>query len=99
MSSARNGIGLAAVGSRSPVALLAGLGAVVLYASVAGLYIASRKATRVPPAYVLLYPFAASLLLFAVLRSITLALWRGGVVWRGTLYSLKELRANAGKFW
>jgi len=89
----------AAAHSKSLFALLAGAGAVVLYASVAGLYIASRKATRVPPAYVLLYPFAATLLLFAVLRSITLAIGRGGVVWRGTLYSLKELRANAGKSW
>jgi glycosyltransferase involved in cell wall biosynthesis len=90
---------LAAIGPRFPFALVAGLGAIILYAAVGGLYIASRKATRVPPPYMLLYPYAASLLLFAVLRSIALALFRGGVVWRGTLYSLKELRANAGKFW
>jgi glycosyltransferase involved in cell wall biosynthesis len=88
-----------AVFSRYRYSLWAGAGAVVLYATVAGLYIASRKATRVPPDYVLLYPLAATLILFAVLRSVTLTLWRGGVAWRGTLYSLKELRANAGKFW
>ena len=84
-------------------ALIAGgwprIAAIALYASVAGIYIVSRKVTRVPPVYVLLYPAAASLFLFAMLRSMTLALVRGGVLWRGTLYSLKELRAHAGRFW
>jgi glycosyltransferase involved in cell wall biosynthesis len=75
------------------------LAAVVLYAAVAGIYIAARKVTRVAPAYVLLYPLAASLFLFATLRSMTLALARGGIVWRGTKYSLKDLRAHAGQFW
>ena len=27
------------------------------------------------------------------------ALLRGGVLWRGTFYSLKELRNHAGPFW
>ena len=84
-------------------ALIAGgwprIAAIALYASVAGIYIVSRKVTRVPPVYVLLYPAAASLFLFAMLRSMTLALVRGGVLWRGTLYSLKKLRAHAGRFW
>jgi glycosyltransferase involved in cell wall biosynthesis len=75
------------------------LGALVLYAAVAGIYVASRKVTRVKPWYVVAYPVAASLFLFAMLRSMTLALLRGGVVWRGTLYSLKELRKHAGPFW
>ena len=74
-------------------------GAIVLFAAITGIYIASRKGTRVPAVYVLLYPLAAALFLFALLRSMTLALLRGGVVWRGTLYSLKELRAAAGRFW
>jgi len=75
------------------------VGAVVLYGAIAGLYVASRKVTRVPPWYVLVYPAAAGLFLFAHVRSVVLALWRGGVLWRGTLYSLKELRAHAGRFW
>jgi hypothetical protein len=78
---------------------LARLGALALYAAVAGVYVASRKVTRVHPGYVVLYPLAASLFLFAMLRSMTLALLRGGVVWRGTLYSLKDLRSHAGPFW
>ena len=75
------------------------IAAIMLYASVAGVYLASAKITRVSPAYVLLYPLAASLFLFAILRSMTLALIRDGVVWRGTRYSLAELRAHAGRFW
>ena len=75
------------------------VGAVVLYGAIAGLYIASRKVTQVSPWYVLVYPLAAGLFLFAHVRSVALALWRGGVLWRGTLYSLKQLRSHAGKFW
>lgn len=43
-------------------------------------------------AQLLLFPAAAVLLLYALLRSTFLALWRGGISWRGTFYSLKELR-------
>ncbi len=43
-------------------------------------------------AQMLLYPAAAVLLLYALLRSMCVALWHGGVSWRGTFYSLHELR-------
>jgi glycosyltransferase involved in cell wall biosynthesis len=43
-------------------------------------------------AQMLLFPAAAVLLLYAMLRSMSLALWRGGISWRGTFYSLHELR-------
>jgi glycosyltransferase involved in cell wall biosynthesis len=46
-------------------------------------------------AQILLYPAAAVLLLYALLRSMCLALWRGGVSWRGTFYSLRELRQQS----
>jgi cellulose synthase/poly-beta-1,6-N-acetylglucosamine synthase-like glycosyltransferase len=42
-----------------------------------------------------LYPVAAVLLLYALLRSMCLALWHGGVSWRGTFYSLRELRQQS----
>jgi glycosyltransferase involved in cell wall biosynthesis len=73
--------------------------AISFYLAVAGLYIASSRVTRVSPWYALVFPLGAGLFLFAMLRSMTLALLRGGVIWRGTLYSLSELRANAGRFW
>jgi glycosyltransferase involved in cell wall biosynthesis len=43
----------------------------------------------------LLYPAAAVLLLYALLRSMGLALWHGGISWRGTFYSLRELRTQS----
>ena len=46
-------------------------------------------------AQMLLFPAAAVLLLYALLRSMCVVLWRGGVSWRGTFYSLRELRKQA----
>jgi glycosyltransferase involved in cell wall biosynthesis len=43
----------------------------------------------------LMFPAAAVLLLYAMLRSMCLALWHGGVHWRGTFYSLRELREQS----
>jgi glycosyltransferase involved in cell wall biosynthesis len=42
----------------------------------------------------LLVPFTRVLMPWALLRSMWLTLWRGGVRWRGTLYPLRELRAG-----
>ena len=96
-------LGLAVQITLPLAAIIAGgttrLAGIVTYTAIAGLYVASRKVTRVPPVYVLVYPLAASLFLFAMLRSMILVLVRGGVIWRGTLYSLKDLRANTGRFW
>jgi cellulose synthase/poly-beta-1,6-N-acetylglucosamine synthase-like glycosyltransferase len=46
-------------------------------------------------AQMLMFPVAAVLFLYALLRSTCLALWRGGVFWRGTFYPLRELRKQA----
>jgi hypothetical protein len=43
----------------------------------------------------LTFPVASVLFLYALLRSMSLALWRGGIFWRGTFYSLRELRQRA----
>ncbi|ACO33665.1 MULTISPECIES: glycosyltransferase family 2 protein [Acidobacterium] len=45
----------------------------------------------------LTFPVAGSLFIYAVLRSTLLTLWRGGVVWRGTFYPLRELRQQLGR--
>jgi hypothetical protein len=42
--------------------------------------------------YGLAYPFGAVIFLYAMIRSIFLAYRQGGIVWRGTLYPLDELR-------
>lgn len=41
-----------------------------------------------------LYPLGACALLWAMVRSAALTLWRGGVRWRATFYSLDELRPH-----
>lgn len=52
--------------------------------------------TGIPAWYALVFPVAACLSIYAILRSMILTLARGGVVWRGTLYPLTELRKHAG---
>ncbi len=50
----------------------------------------------------LLSPFGALLFLYALLRSTVTTLRQGGVIWRGTFYSLKTLRQYAAplpSFW
>lgn len=55
--------------------------------------------TRISPIYLIFFPIGALLLLYTLLRSMVLTLKRGGVLWRGTLYSLAELRRQAGPLW
>ena len=55
-------------------------------------YQASRRVTRVPSWYAITFAPAVLLVGWAFLRSMILALVRGGIVWRGTLYSLRDLR-------
>ena len=60
------------------------------------LYRYYRRYTGVAAWYALTSPLAACLTLYAILRSMVLTLLRGGVVWRGMLYPLDELRKNSG---
>jgi glycosyltransferase involved in cell wall biosynthesis len=47
---------------------------------------------RVSPLYALTHPIGALLFCYMIVRSVTVTLWQGGVTWRGTFYSLKELK-------
>jgi len=49
---------------------------------------------RAPVAAALIEPYAALVFAWACMRSIVLAYVRGGIVWRGTLYRLEDLRRN-----
>ncbi len=69
------------------------------YLALAAVYALQQRRTHVPAGYVLFFPFASALFLFAMLRSITMTILRNGVVWRGTHYPLRELRAAAGDRW
>jgi cellulose synthase/poly-beta-1,6-N-acetylglucosamine synthase-like glycosyltransferase len=55
--------------------------------------------TKIGPLYLALFPIATLLFVGTLLRSMILVLWRGGVLWRGTFYPLKELRRQAGPLW
>lgn len=44
----------------------------------------------------LLLPLTIGLLVYIQCRSAALALWRGGIVWRGTFYGLRQLKAGKG---
>jgi cellulose synthase/poly-beta-1,6-N-acetylglucosamine synthase-like glycosyltransferase len=57
------------------------------------------RLTDISPTYLALFPIATLLFVGTLLRSMILVLWRGGVLWRGTLYPLKELRRQAGPLW
>jgi len=43
---------------------------------------------------VLLAPFAGLLFIYALCQSMVITLWQRGVIWRGTFYSLAELRKH-----
>jgi GT2 family glycosyltransferase len=77
-------------------ATVAGL---LAYAFIALSYVANRPVTQAPPWVSIFFAPAVAILLFALMRSMILTLKRGGVMWRGTLYPLDELRRNAGSGW
>ena len=70
-----------------------GIGAcLTLYCSVAIGFCANRKLNDIPPFLALLYAPAVLILAWSFLRSMFLTIRRGGVIWRGTLYPLAELK-------
>ena len=68
------------------------LGYGIAVASIAAVYVGMARKTRISPLYFCLYPLAGILGVYAILRSAFLATIHGGIVWRGTKYSLAELR-------
>lgn len=78
------GVWLAPAWARLPY--LVALGSVFL------IYIGMSWRTDVPAYYFLLHPVSTALFIYTLLRSMVLTLWNGGIEWRGTKYSLEELR-------
>jgi hypothetical protein len=64
----------------------------VALASMFATYVGMARRSPIPVYYFLLHPLSALLFVFAMLRSMTRTLKERGVVWRGTKYSLEELR-------
>lgn len=61
-------------------------------AGIAGIHIGMSRRTEVPAWTFLLYPASALMQAATLVRSMAHAARNGGVVWRGTRYSLEELR-------
>jgi glycosyltransferase involved in cell wall biosynthesis len=61
------------------------------------LYRYYRRFTGIATAYAITFPVAACLVVYSILRSMVVTLARRGVMWRGTLYPLAELREKAGR--
>jgi len=64
----------------------------VALASIFGIYVGMSWESDIPAYYFVLHPIGAALFVYTMLRSMALTLAQGGVVWRGTFYSLEELR-------
>jgi hypothetical protein len=71
--------------------------------SIFAIYYGMSRQSGIPAIYFALHPVGAILFGYAAARSVVLTIARGGVVWRGTLYPLKELkqfsRENKGWSW
>ncbi|CEG27758.1 glycosyltransferase [Bacillus sp. B-jedd] len=60
---------------------------------IAALYmLVLRKMTRFSPVLFTAFPLTASIFIYSIIRASYLTFRRGGIIWRGTKYSLKELR-------
>lgn len=60
--------------------------------TIACMYFGIATKADISPVYFFLHPIATVLFAYTVARSMIVTLVRGGIVWRGTFYSLRELR-------
>jgi hypothetical protein len=79
-------VGAAFVGGWARVLFVAALVAIVC------VYVGMSWVSEVRPWYVVLHPVGTILFCYALARSAVLTLRRGGVEWRGSFYSLADLR-------
>jgi hypothetical protein len=80
--------------------MLFGHGRIRVFASIAVLialcfHIGVDIVMRVSPLYCLTLPLGALLFTYMLLRSTFITLRQGGITWRGTFYSLDELRRRS----
>jgi glycosyltransferase involved in cell wall biosynthesis len=71
------------------------LPAIVILAAVAYAYLLLGRHSNISAWNAFFMPFAALVFVFALLRSMLITLKQGGIIWRGTFYSLAELRESA----
>ena len=63
-------------------------------ALIALIFVDSARYHQAQPWHVIGFPLTAALFAFILLRTMLLNLIQGGIYWRGTFYSLKELKRN-----
>jgi GT2 family glycosyltransferase len=71
------------------------LPAILTLAAVAWVYRLMGRHSGLSAWNALFFPFSALVFAFTLIRSMLTTLQQGGVLWRGTFYSLTELRKNA----
>ncbi len=84
---------------------IAGLGwppaifpALITMVCIGAMYRAMGDISWIDARYGWLYPLGAVGMIFAMLRSMVVVLWQGGVTWRGTKYSIADLRRQNNPF-
>lgn len=61
-------------------------------------YQRARELSGIPARYGWLQPLGVAAVLWAMLRSVAVTLWRRGVLWHGTFYPVSELRGHNSLF-
>jgi GT2 family glycosyltransferase len=72
--------------------------ALIALCSIGAAYRTMGEISLIDARYAWLYPVGAMAFIGAMLRSMLVVLWQGGVVWRGTHYALAELRQHNSPF-
>jgi uncharacterized integral membrane protein len=70
------------------------LGFGVALASIASMYFGMSGISKVSPIYFFAHPVGSALMIYTLIRSTWMALFQGGVTWRGTKYALDELKGG-----
>jgi cellulose synthase/poly-beta-1,6-N-acetylglucosamine synthase-like glycosyltransferase len=73
--------------------------AAIILCCVGAAYRTMAEVSRIEARYGWLYPLGALVFVGAMLRSMAVVMWQRGVVWRGTFYSLQELRRHNSPFY
>lgn len=61
-------------------------------------YLRSLKYTKAKHWYVVFIPFVVLLFIFIQLKTIIIVLWKGGIYWKGTFYSLESLKQMSVRY-
>jgi cation transport ATPase len=72
--------------------------ALVILCCIGALYRVMGAASKIDARYAWLYSLGAVAMIFAMLRSMVVVLFQRGVMWRGTLYPLRDLRKHNSPF-